>query len=226
MLGTETPKERQSTLVIAIGSALIREVVQDASRHLPNLCVTGEAQDWEHLQSALHCQEPNVLVVSATLPGCISLQALATLVRHYPDTKVVLIVPGGTSPELRASLPAIQPHAIVTSETRMADLIRVLALVSQDMVVFPAVVVRPWNATSDLGEAFLRDKPLSRRERELLQLLAQGSSGTEAAMQLGIGRRTIHTHLERINRKLGTSNRVHAVAMATSAGVVSPARHS
>ena len=216
-------KRPQSTLVVAIGSALVRDVIREASTHIPNLRVVGEAQDWKQLQAVLQHQEPKILLVSATLPGTTSPQALGALTRGIRDTKLVPIVRTDTPPEQAAALAALQPRAMVTTETHMADLIRVLELVMQGMTVFPAGIARQRDVASEsLGAS--SDVRLSRREQELLQLLAQGCSEKEAATLLGIGQRTIHTYLDRIKRKLGASNRVHAVAVATLAGLVSPAR--
>ena len=64
-------------------------------------------------------------------------------------------------------------------------------------------------------------KPLSDREREILQLVAKGVSNAEAATLLGVSKATIRTHLEHIYRKLEVTNRVEAVTEGIRKGIVS-----
>lgn len=64
-------------------------------------------------------------------------------------------------------------------------------------------------------------KPLSDREREILQLIAKGISNSEAAKMLGLSKATIRTHLEHIYRKLEVTNRVEAVTEGIRKGLIS-----
>ncbi len=58
------------------------------------------------------------------------------------------------------------------------------------------------------------DVHLTGREREVLQLLAQGRQLEEIALALGIGSETVRTHLRKASDRLGATNRTHAVAIA------------
>jgi two-component system nitrate/nitrite response regulator NarL len=62
--------------------------------------------------------------------------------------------------------------------------------------------------------------PLSKREREILQMVANGSTTKEVARDLGISPHTVKTHLERIFEKLGANDRAQAVAIAIRTGLV------
>ncbi|MBJ6762370.1 response regulator transcription factor [Myxococcaceae bacterium JPH2] len=64
-------------------------------------------------------------------------------------------------------------------------------------------------------------KPLSDREREILQLIAKGVSNSEAARLLSLSKATIRTHLEHIYRKLEVTNRVEAVTEGIRKGLIS-----
>lgn len=64
-------------------------------------------------------------------------------------------------------------------------------------------------------------KPLSDREREILQLIAKGISNSEAARMLNLSKATIRTHLEHIYRKLEVTNRVEAVTEGIRKGLIS-----
>ena len=64
-------------------------------------------------------------------------------------------------------------------------------------------------------------KPLSEREKEILQLIAKGVSNSEAARMLNVSKATIRTHLEHIYRKLEVTNRVEAVTEGIRKGLIS-----
>ena len=64
-------------------------------------------------------------------------------------------------------------------------------------------------------------RPLSDREREILQLIAKGVSNSEAAQLLSLSKATIRTHLEHIYRKLEVTNRVEAVTEGIRKGLIS-----
>ena len=90
---------------------------------------------------------------------------------------------------------------------------------SEEATEAPAKVVA--EASS---EALLEDpplKPLSDREREILQLIAKGISNSEAARMLNLSKATIRTHLEHIYRKLEVTNRVEAVTEGIRKGLIS-----
>lgn len=70
-----------------------------------------------------------------------------------------------------------------------------------------------------VGEPVL--KPLSEREKEILQLIAKGVSNSEAARLLSLSKATIRTHLEHIYRKLEVTNRVEAVTEGIRKGLIS-----
>jgi DNA-binding CsgD family transcriptional regulator len=65
-----------------------------------------------------------------------------------------------------------------------------------------------------------RSTPLSKREREILQKVADGATTRQVASDLGISPHTVKTHLERIFEKLGANDRAQAVAIAIRTGIV------
>lgn len=71
-----------------------------------------------------------------------------------------------------------------------------------------------------LADAPSETAPLSKREREILQKIANGATTKEVASELGISPHTVKTHLERIFEKLGANDRAQAVAIAIRTGLV------
>ncbi|MCO5166325.1 MAG: PAS and helix-turn-helix domain-containing protein [Planctomycetes bacterium] len=109
---------------------------------------------------------------------------------------------------------------------RRADGARLRALVGCTVLVTP-VPGRPWLLVQlhepgpAAGPAARGEGPaLSRREREVLALLAHGARGEEIAARLGIARATVRNHVQRMFRKLDVRSRVEAVARAYRDGLV------
>jgi len=71
-----------------------------------------------------------------------------------------------------------------------------------------------------MGDAGSDTTPLSKREREILQRVADGATTKQVASDLGISPHTVKTHLERIFEKLGANDRAQAVAIAIRLGIV------
>ena len=77
----------------------------------------------------------------------------------------------------------------------------------------------PWGTSSTASDE-PRSTPLSKREREILQKVADGATTRQVASDLGISPHTVKTHLERIFEKLGANDRAQAVAIAIRTGIV------
>ncbi len=76
------------------------------------------------------------------------------------------------------------------------------------------------SAPGNAAEAGPVMRPLSDREKEILQLIAKGISNSEAAQVLNLSKATIRTHLEHIYQKLEVTNRVEAVTEGIRKGLI------
>jgi DNA-binding NarL/FixJ family response regulator len=87
--------------------------------------------------------------------------------------------------------------------------------------VGPGTAEGPAASAQNTPDAEPQLKPLSDREKEILQLIAKGVSNSEAAKMLNVSKATIRTHLEHIYRKLEVTNRVEAVTEGIRKGLIS-----
>ncbi|MEV7770499.1 helix-turn-helix transcriptional regulator [Kitasatospora sp. NPDC086791] len=76
---------------------------------------------------------------------------------------------------------------------------------------------------TDTNVTTLPGTPLTRSERAVLRLLANGRTTDQAARELYVSRNTVNTHIFRIYRKLGAADRAHAVALGILTEQISPA---
>ncbi len=180
--------------------------------------VVGEAASGEEALQAADDLEPDVVFMDVRMPGMNGIEATKLIRKEHPDTKVILF----TVDESRASIAeAIQAgvSGYLLKDVGADELINAAKLAMEGKAV-----IHPALTQAFIEEVRLVNKPqeapLSRREVEILQRVAYGSTTKEVASQLGISPHTVKTHLERIFEKLGANDRAQAVAIAIRQGLV------
>ena len=180
--------------------------------------VVGEAASGEEAVTAVGQLTPDVVFMDVRMPGMNGIEATRAIRQDHPETRVVLF----TVDESRASIAeAIQAgvSGYLLKDVGVDELVNAARLALEDKAV-----IHPALTQAFIEEVRLVDRkpeaPLSRREGEILQKVAYGSTTKEVADQLGISPHTVKTHLERIFEKLGANDRAQAVAIAIRKGLV------
>lgn len=214
--GSGTVTDQPIRLVMGLVSGVIRDSVRAALSRPDGVEVVGEAEDLATLQTLLETLRPDVVLVSTSMLGP---HPILREPASEGQIKVVLLAAAST-PEHLAECLTLDPAAVLPPAIHLVDLLRVVSLVKSNFVVYPDSVrgvTGPWMMPGRLAGK----KTLSNRELQVLQLMARGITEKDASVRLGIGRRTLQTYLARIVLKLGAGNRIHAVAMAAAAGLIS-----
>jgi DNA-binding NarL/FixJ family response regulator len=171
--------------------------------------VVGEAADGAEALVVARAVDPDVVLMDLRMPGTDGVTAIKALRDQGFRARVLVLTTYDTDSDV---LPAIRAGATgyLLKDTPRAELFRaVMAAHRGESVLSPAVAGRL------MGElrAPARE-PLSRRELEVLRLIAQGCSNKEAARRLFISEATVKTHLLHAYAKLGVRDRAAAVAAA------------
>lgn len=181
--------------------------------------VVGEAGSGEEAVLQVVELEPDVVFMDVRMPGISGIEATKQIRKANPGTKVILI----TIDESRGAISeAIQAGV---SGYLLKDASADALLDAAKQAVEGRAVIHPQLTKTFIEEVQHADEaptstPLSKREREILQMVANGSTTKEVARDLGISPHTVKTHLERIFEKLGANDRAQAVAIAIRAGLV------
>ncbi len=180
--------------------------------------VVGEAASGEEGVEAARSLSPDIVFMDVHMPGIDGLEAARAILAERPDTRVILF----TVEESRAAIAeAIQSgvSGYLLKDVGPEDLISAAKLAMEGKAVIHPALTRTF-----LEEVRFLPKqggsPLSRREIQILQQIAAGSSTKQVARELGISAHTVKTHLERIFDKLGANDRAQAVAIALRQGLV------
>jgi two-component system, NarL family, response regulator NreC len=164
------------------------------------LAIVGEASEGRAAVKLCEAERPDVAILDVAMPLLNGVDAAREIGRLCPDTRTVLLTMYAEEPYVLASLRAGVAGYVLKSSAA-ADLIQAIAAVLRgEIYLSPGVsrtVVQAFLAGSSVD-----DEPLSPREREVLQLIAEGKNMKEIGDLLGISNRTAETHRGRIMDKL------------------------
>jgi DNA-binding NarL/FixJ family response regulator len=174
----------------------------------------GTAAEGESLVLAL---EPDVALIDIRLGEESGIDVSRRLLDDDPDRRIVLYT-GSADVELLVSGLDSGARGYALKDGTPAELVGALTTVAQggtwvDPRLRPQLLSR---------QATQRLPSLSPREREIMDLLAQGLTGEQVAERLVLSPETVKTHIRNAMNKLEASTRVHAVAIALREGYISP----
>jgi len=179
--------------------------------------VLGEAGDGAEAVRLAGELQPDVILMDLRMPGMDGLAAITELAERGVSARVLVLTTYDTDSYV---LPAIEAGATgyLLKDAPREELLRAVRAAAQGQsVLSPSVATRLVDRVRSPGAG-----PLSRRELEVLELVAAGSTNREAAARLFITEATVKSHLLNIYGKLGVADRAAAVAEAFNRGLLKP----
>jgi DNA-binding NarL/FixJ family response regulator len=159
---------------------------------------------------------PDIVLLDLRMPGMDGLDALQQLRTKHPDVKVVILSGEDDSARIERAL-AAGAAAFVVKTASGADIAHALRAVTGDTAVY---YTAPRGAPEPTPDTSSDAAGLTKREREILTLVAAGHSNARLGRMLWVTEQTIKFHLSNIYRKLGVSNRTEAAARAYALGLI------
>ena len=179
--------------------------------------VVGEAADGAEAVRRARALAPDVILMDLRMPEMDGVSAIRALTANGVTARLLVLTTYDTDGDV---VSAIEAGAIgyMLKDAPPAELFRaVRAAAAGTSMLSPAV------ATRVIGQLRASDEePLSQRELEVLELVAQGLSNRDAAARLFISQATVKTHLVHIYEKLAVNDRAAAVAEAFNRGLLLP----
>jgi len=197
----------------ALFAEAVGEVLADRGYRVEGLVRTGK----DAVEAARRTR-PDLVLMDLRLSDGNGVEVGRAIAEQVPSTKV-LAVTGDRDPDLVSRTMRAGFHGYVTKEASMSTLVESLDAVLAGRIVTPGGVSGPWSDGVRPREARL--EPLTPREREILQLLAQGQRTAQIASTLHIAKNTVRSHVQTVLSKLGAHSRLEAVALARRRGLLS-----
>jgi len=158
-------------------------------------------------------EAPDVVLLDIGLPDRSGLVLGREILEVHPSAKIVIVT---SLEDQRALQEAVRFgfHGFLTKDTKLPQLVSAIREVLEGQLVVPhRLATRRRNGEPE--EVALLASQLTRREREVLALLASGANSTEIARALTVSPNTVRTHVQSILAKLQVHSRLEAVAFAT-----------
>ena len=216
-------------IVLADDHTLFREGLKRILAEEPDLLVTAEASRAEEVEPAVADGKGDVLLLDLRMPGGNTVQTLLRLKEAHPDTKTMILT---AYADAGAILNAAKAGArgFVLKDVSTETLFQAVRAIHDGGVWIDDKLPRARDfvaiaAQSDSvppGDGTDRIKSLTRRELEVLHLLAEGLSNEEIAANTYISERTVKAHLTSIFTKLRVNNRVKAALAIIRNGAPTP----
>ena len=189
-----------------------------------NLEVVGESENGRETVELAATLRPDVVVMDVGMPVLNGIEATRTIVTERPTTAVVILSMHADESYVMRALSA-GARGYLLKDSAAADLLGAIQAVSQGKSFFSPKVSRI------LAEDYVRVLKqkgavdsydlLTSREREILQLLAEGKANKEVATDLNISTYTVETHRSHILQKLNLHNSAEVVLYAVRKGIIS-----
>jgi DNA-binding NarL/FixJ family response regulator len=201
----ETP---EITVLLADDHEVVREGLRLALLRSPHIRVVGEAADGETAVSLTERRLPDVVVMDLRMPGMDGIEATEEIMRRVPEAKVLIFTAYSERALLQRGLES-GARGYILKEAPHETLLRAIEKVAAgETFVDPALMSALTQARGGKTDV------LTAREREILQLLADGMSNADVAAQLFISQETVKSHVRHILTKLEADTRTQAVAIA------------
>jgi DNA-binding NarL/FixJ family response regulator len=211
-------------VLLADEQSLFREAVKVVLSSEGDLDVVAEARDGVQAVAEAERTQPDVALLDANLPNCDGIRATYLILARVPTCRVIVF--SGQEDE-RVLLEAMEAGAsgYLSKEAPLAELIEATRAVHRGEALVPprmlgALLQRVIHRRRERDEAIKRMTNLTRREREVLALLAQGADNDLIAQRLVISPETARTHVQNVLGKLDVHSRLEAAAFVTQNGIL------
>ena len=200
---------------------MMRDGLRAVLERESDLHVSGEAADGRRALELCASLHPDVVVMDIGMPGLNGIEATRQVAAHYPRTRVVALSMNADRRYVHAMFEAGAWGYLVKSSAS-EELIRAIRAVANDeKYVSPTVASAVLDTFVGGARAAQRDprSELSPREREVLQLLAEGMTSKEIAVRLDLAVSTIETHRKQIMAKLELRSVAELTKFAIRTGI-------
>ena len=168
-----------------------------------DMIVVGEATDGREAVRLAEKLKPDVTIMDILMPGMNGAEASAEILRHDPESKILVLTTFGSSPDVRRALDSGARGALTKDALQQELLDAGRRIAAGERVV-----------DREIKASLAAEPTLSARQIEVLELVAKGFDNKEVAKLLGLSVDGVKKHLKIIFAALGAASRTEAVSLA------------
>ncbi|MBV6433291.1 MAG: Oxygen regulatory protein NreC [Bryobacteraceae bacterium] len=210
-------------VLVADDHGVVRKGLRFLIERQDDMEIVAEAADGREAVRLAEELNPKIVVMDIGMPRLNGIEAAAQIVRRNPDTAVIILSMHAEGSYLVRALTA-GVKGYLLKGTADEDLTRAVRAVAQGKSFFSPTIAQMLaeDYTRHLQQKGLQDSYdlLTEREREVLQLLAEGKSNKDAASLLNVSPYTVETHRTHIMQKLGLHNTAELVLYAVRKKII------
>jgi DNA-binding NarL/FixJ family response regulator len=204
-------------IVIADDHRVVREGIRFMLSDETDIEIVGEAETGDELLGIVESEPVDVALLDVRMPGMSGFDVLERLVEIAPQVRVLMLSMHDQPAYVRRAMELGAAGYVLKSAGR-DELLTALRVVAEDGTYLPSELMEPLIA-GVTGRAGPTGK-LSPRERQVLQLVADGYENKQIAAELELSEATVKTYLRGVFERLEVSSRAEAVAVGLRLGVI------
>ncbi len=210
-------------IVLADDHALMREGIKSLLQKAEGLQVIAEAGDGIDLLNKLKRQQPDMVILDIVMPGFRGIEAALEIHSLYPNVAVLFLSMHKSREYLSMALKT-NARGYLLKENTAKELLKAIEVIRKGGTYLSPSFANefPTDIISLIrNNDHTQSDPLTKRERQIFKLIAEGYTNKQISEMLFISLRTVHRHRDNIRRKLNLSRTADLVKYAISKGYIS-----
>ncbi|HET6443975.1 MAG TPA: response regulator transcription factor [candidate division Zixibacteria bacterium] len=211
-------------VLLADDHTLVRKGLRALLDEAPEIQVIGEASDGRDAVAKTNDKQPDVILMDISMPLLSGLEATRQIMERNPDARIIILTVHSNEEYLLQALRA-GAAGYLLKEAAPTDLIRAIKVVHLgEAFLSPSIsrnLIKDYVEKTELLTMETRYDRLSNREREVLQLIAEGYPIRDIAAHLLISEKTVRTHRANLVKKLDIHSTAELTLYALRHGLIS-----
>jgi DNA-binding NarL/FixJ family response regulator len=208
-------------VLIADDHPLFRHGIHTLLDAAADVEVVGEATTGEEAVAMAVALQPDLILMDVQMPGASGIEATRRIVRESPHIRILIVTMFEDDASVFTAMRA-GARGYVLKDAEKAEMLRAIRAVGSGEAIFsPAIAVRLIDFFAAPRPAAVKDAfpELTEREREILDLIAQGKSNADIGNLLVLSPNAVRNYVSNILSKLQVADRAHAILLARDAGL-------
>ena len=215
--------EKKVKIVLAEGHTILREGLRALLSSDSSLEIVGDAEDGLKAVDYVEKLEPDLLLMALSMPQMSGIEAIKKIKKRYPETKIIALTAHKNEDYLLATLQAGADGYVLKDATHN-ELVMAIKNVMKGESYYssgvPAKAIEGYLEGKNSRISVTTWETISKREREVLKLIAGGYKNKEIAEDLNISIKTVEKHRESLMRKLDLHNAAALTVFAMEKGLI------